>query len=90
MTTEDQYNSIASSLSILSITQATLVEKITAIEVHLTQLNSKVATQEANMNTMLLWKARIEGFSGAINMGWSTVLALLSGTGITIWYLLRK
>lgn len=65
---------------------ATLNEGVLGINAHLTQLNSKVATQEANMNTVLLWKARLEGFSGAINLGWSTLVALLSGTGLTIWY----
>lgn len=75
----EQFTAIMSNL-------ATLNEGVIGINAHLTQLNSKVATQEANMNTVLLWKARLEGFTGAVNLGWSTVIALLSGTGLTIWY----
>lgn len=65
---------------------ATLNEGVIGINTHLTNLNSKVATQEGNINSILLWKARVEGFGNAVNLGWSTIIALLSGTGLTLLY----
>lgn len=67
---------------------ATLNEGVVGIQTHLATLNSKVATQEGNINTLMLWKAQADGFSKAVGLGWSTILALLSGTGLTIWYLI--
>ena len=58
---------------------------------HLRILNGKVATQEGNINTLMLWKARAEGFTGAINIGWTLVLALVSGAVLLIGdFLIRK
>lgn len=81
---------ITAILTELQVTQATIVVGQNSINEHLRILNGKVATQEGNLNTLLLWKARVEGFTGAVNLGWTTVLTLLSGTGLTIWYLIKK
>lgn len=86
----DQVDNITAVLTEIQVSQATLIAGQSATNEHLRILNGKVATQEANISTLLLWKARVEGFTGAVNLGWTTVLALLSGTGLTIWYLLKK
>lgn len=86
----DPIDKITAVLTEIQISQATLIAGQTATNEHLRILNGKVATQELNISTLLLWKARVEGFTGAVNLGWTTVLALLSGTGLTIWYLLKK
>ena len=58
---------------------------------HLRILNGKVATQEGNINTLMLWKARAEGFTGAINIGWTLILTILSGAVLLIGdFLIRK
>lgn len=81
---------ITAILTEVQVSQATLIAGQSATNEHLRILNGKVATQELNISTILLWKARIEGFTGAVNLGWTTVLTLLSGTGLTLWYLIKK
>lgn len=53
---------------------------------HLARLNSKVATQEGQINTLMLWKATISGFNGAVSMGWTTLVSLLSGGLVAVLY----
>lgn len=86
----DQVAQITAILTEVQVSQATLIAGQNATNEHLRILNGKVAAQELNISTLLLWKARVEGFTGAVNLGWTTVLALLSGTGITLWYLLTR
>lgn len=86
----DPIDKITAILTEVQVSQATLIAGQNATNEHLRILNGKVATQEGNISTLLLWKARVEGFTGAVNLGWTTVLTLLSGTGLTIWYLLKK
>lgn len=87
----EQIDKITAILTEVQVSQATLISGQIATNDHLARLNSKVATQEGQINTLMLWKARLEGFTGAINLGWTTVLTLLSGTGLTIYYLfIRK
>lgn len=86
----DPIDKITAILTEVQVSQAMLIAGQNATNEHLRILNGKVATQEGNISTLLLWKARVEGFTGAVNLGWTTVLALLSGTGLTIWYLLKK
>lgn len=81
--TPEQYATIVGNLSSLNT-------GIADINTHLERLNSKVATQEANMNTVLLWKARLEGFGGALNIGWGIIVALISGAGTTLAYWILK
>ena len=58
---------------------------------HLKILNGKVATQEGQINTLTLWKARAEGFTGAINIGWTLILTILSGAVLLLGdFLIRK
>lgn len=77
-------------LTEVQVSQATLIAGQNATNEHLRVLNGKVATQEGNITVLLLWRARLEGFTGAVNLGWTTILTLLSGTGLTIWYLLTR
>lgn len=86
----DQIDKITVILTEVQVSQATLIAGQNATNEHLRILNGKVATQELNISTLLLWKARVEGFTGAVNLGWTTVLALLSGTGLTLWYLITR
>lgn len=46
---------------------------------HLVRLNGSVAEHEKKLNTVLLWKAEVRGFTGAVSTGWTSVLALLGG-----------
>lgn len=85
-----EIDQITAVLTEIQIGQATLIAGQSATNEHLRILNGKVATQELNISTLLLWKARLEGFTGAVNLGWSTVIALLSGTGLTLWYIITK
>lgn len=77
-------------LTEVQVSQATLIAGQNATNEHLRVLNGKVATQEGNITMLLLWRARLEGFTGAVNLGWTTILTLLSGTGLTIWYLITR
>lgn len=86
----DQVAKITEILTELQISQATIIAGQNATNEHLRILNGKVAAQEGSIGILLLWKARVEGFTGAVNLGWTTVLTLLSGTGLTIWYLITK
>ncbi len=71
----------------------TIMVKLTQLETqaistndHLARLNSKVATQEGELTILKLWKARLEGFNGAINVGWTTLISLLSGGLVALLY----
>lgn len=75
----DQYTSIMTTL-------ATLVAGQAGTNEHLRLLNGKVAKHEESINTMLLWKAEAKGFLGAINIGWTLVISLISGTAATFIY----
>lgn len=86
----DRIAQITAVLTEIQVSQATLIAGQGATNEHLRLLNGKVATQEGNISTLLLWKARVEGFTGAVNLGWTTVIALLSGTGLTLWYIITK
>lgn len=58
---------------------------------HLRILNGKVAKHEESLTTLMLWKAEAKGFVGAISVGWTTAITLLSGAAgaILIWLLKR-
>lgn len=86
----DQVAQVTAVLTQIQVSQATLIAGQSATNEHLRILNGKVATQELNISTLLLWKARVEGFTGAVNLGWTTILALLSGTGLTLWYIITR
>lgn len=86
----DQAAQITAILTEVQVSQATLIAGQNATNEHLRILNGKVATQELNISTLLLWKARVEGFTGAVNLGWTTVITLLSGAGLTLWYIITK
>lgn len=80
----DQYANIMATL-------ATLTQGIGGINDHLERLNSKVATHEGELNTIMLWKAQALGFGQAIGIGWSILISLISGLGggIIYWLLHR-
>lgn len=86
----DQIDKITAVLTEIQVSQATLIAGQSATNEHLRILNGKVATQELNISTLLLWKARLEGFTGAVNLGWTTILTLFSGTALAIWYLITR
>lgn len=53
---------------------------------HLRILNGKVAAHEASLTTLMLWKAEAKGFGGAVSIGWSTVISLISGGAVALFY----
>ncbi len=67
-------------------TLATLVAGQDGTNEHLRILNSKVATHEQSLNILLLWKAEAKGFLGAINVGWTLIISLISGAGVSLFY----
>jgi hypothetical protein len=67
-------------------TLATLVAGQSATNQHLTILNGKVAKHEESLNILLIWKAEAKGFLGAINIGWTLIISLISGAGISLFY----
>lgn len=75
----DQYANIMSGL-------ATLVAGQEGTNEHLRILNGKVATQEGKINALMLWRANIEGFTGAISVGWGLIISLVSGCAATLAY----
>jgi len=76
------------SLQTLQTQQELTLSNQQATNDHLARLNSKVATHEDLINNLLLWKARIEGFTGAINMGWAVFVSAISG--IIIYFFTRR
>jgi hypothetical protein len=83
MTPEDR-DKIMNSLTILVLGQETTNE-------HLTRLNGKVAKHEESINSLIIWKARTEGMTATINIGWTFILALLSGAVLLLGdFFLRK
>lgn len=80
----DQYNAITTTL-------ATLVASGEGINEHLRLLNGKVAKHEETINTIIIWKAKAEGFGSAINVGWTTIITLVGGAfAIFVYWTTRK
>ncbi len=71
-------------------TLATLVAGQNNTNAHLSLLNGKVAEHARELTTIMLWKAEAKGFAGAINVGWTTLITLFSGTAGAIIYSLWK
>ena len=80
--TPEQYDKIANSLQAVQVGMELNNAPLVEIKDHLARLNGKVAAQEVNINTLLIWKARFEGASGAVKImsvaGWGIVLAIIS------------
>lgn len=67
-------------------TLATLIAGQNATNSHLLILNGKVAAHEKELTVLMLWKAELRGAGAAISVGWSVLLVLLSGAGVSIFY----
>lgn len=70
----------------ITTTLATLVAGQKETNAHLTTLNGQVAKHEGSLTDLLLWKAEAKGFLGAINVGWTIIISLISGAGISFFY----
>lgn len=69
-------------------TLATLIAGQSETNKHLSILNGKVADHQKELTTLMLWKAEGKGFIGAINIGWTTLITLLSG--VAAYFIFRK
>jgi len=52
-------------------------EKLELILAQTTKTNGSVLALRSDVDAIKLWKARAEGFTGAINIGWTAFVAIL-------------
>lgn len=70
---------------------AVVISHLGGIDEHLERLNSKVATQAGQINTIQLWKAKLEGAGMVFDGAWVLIISMLSGCAVLIWtWLTRK
>ena len=70
---------VAKGTAELMITLNTLVIGQQHTNEHLVTLNGKVAEQARQLNTIEIWKAKLEGAGLVFSTGWTIIISALSG-----------
>jgi hypothetical protein len=86
--TPEETQRLWNSLQTLQTQQELGLSYQAATNEHLKQLNGKVAKHEDSINSLSLWRARGEGVQATLGVGWTFILAILSGAVLLIgdWY----